>query len=378
MGPLKGIRIVEMAGLAPGPYCAMLLADMGADIIRVERPGGTRPGANDRLSLLNRNRRTLVIDLKSLHGVAVVARLAGNADALIEGFRPGVMERLGLGPDVCLMANPRLVYGRMTGWGQDGPLAGAPGHDLNYIALSGVLHSIGRKGEPPVIPLNIVGDFAGGGMLLAIGMLSAIIEAMRLGQGQVVDAAMVDGAASLMTFMHGLRAQGAWRDERGENQLDGASPWYQVYETSDGQYISIANVEKKFHDELLRITGLDKENLPGQHDRKNWPRLQARFAELFRSKTRAEWCALLEGSETCFAPVLSIPEAMAHPHNRARKAFMEVDGVTQPSPAPRFSRSQPDVTSLPDVPGTDPESLLGGWGFSGAEVAELRRQGAFG
>jgi len=378
MGPLKGLRIVEMAGLAPGPYCAMLLADLGADIIRIERPGGTRPGVSDRLSLLNRNRQTIVIDLKCPPGVAVVARLAGKADALIEGFRPGVMERLGLGPEVCLKANPRLVYGRMTGWGQDGPLANAPGHDLNYIALSGALHSIGRRGEPPVIPLNIIGDFAGGGMLLAIGMLCAIIEAMRSGQGQVVDAAMVDGAASLMTFMHGLRAQGVWSDERGENQLDGASPWYQVYETSDGQYISIANVEKKFHDELLRITGLDKEDLPGQHDRKNWPRLQARFAELFRSKTRTEWCAMLEGSETCFAPVLSIPEAMAHPHNRARKAFIEVDGVMQPSHAPRFSRSRPEATRLPDVPGSDTETVLAGWGFAVAEVVELRRHGAFG
>ena len=376
MGPLKGIRIVEMAGLAPGPYCAMLLADLAADIIRIERPGGTRPGVSDRLSLLNRNRRTIVVDLKSAAGVAVVARLASKADALIEGFRPGVMERLGLGPDVCLKANPKLVYGRMTGWGQDGPLASAPGHDLNYIALSGALHSIGRKGEPPVIPLNIIGDFAGGGMLLAIGMLSAIIEAMRSGRGQVVDAAMVDGAASLMTFMHGLRAQGVWSDERGENQLDGAAPWYQVYETSDGQYISIANVEKKFHDELLRILGLDREDLPGQHDRKNWPKLHARFAEIFRGKTRAEWCALLEGSETCFAPVLSIPEAWAHPHNRVRGAFMEVEGVMQPAPAPRFSRSQPEPTRLPDQPGSDTEVQLAAWGFTTQEVADLRKQGA--
>jgi alpha-methylacyl-CoA racemase len=378
MGPLKGIRIVEMTGLAPGPYCAMLLADMGAEVLRIERPGGTRPGVSDRLSLLNRSRGTVVVDLKSPHGVTAVARLAGKADALIEGFRPGVMERLGLGPDVCLKANPRLVYGRMTGWGQDGPLADAPGHDLNYIALSGALHSIGRKGEPPTIPLNLIGDFAGGGMLLAFGMLCALIEAMRSGQGQVVDAAMVDGAASLMTFMHGLRAQGVWSDERGENSLDGASPWYQVYETSDGQYVSIANVEKKFHDELLRITGLDKENLPGQHDRKNWPKMRARFAELFRGKTRAEWCALLEGSETCFAPVLTIPEAMEHPHNRARKAFIEVDGVMQPAPAPRFSRSRPEPTRAPDIPGSDTEGLLASWGFSAREVAELREQGALG
>src|SRR5262249_23333805 len=285
MGPLNGIRVIELAGLAPGPYCAMMLADMGADVLRIERPGGTRPGANDRLSLLNRSRRTVVIDLKSALGVAAVFRLLGNADALIEGFRPGVMERLGLGPDVCLKAYPRLVYGRMTGWGQHGPLAGAPGHDLNYIALSGVLHSIGHKGEPPTIPLNLVGDFACGGMLLAFGILCALIEAMRSGQGQVVDAAMVDGAASLMNFMHGMRAQGTWSDVRGDNSLDGAAPWYQVYETKDGQYVSIANVEKKFHDELLRLTGLDKESLPTQHDRKNWPTLRARFAEILRRQT---------------------------------------------------------------------------------------------
>jgi alpha-methylacyl-CoA racemase len=376
MGPLRGIRIVEMTGLAPGPYGAMLLADLGADILRIERPGGTRPGVSDRLSLLNRSRRTIVIDLKSPHAAPIVLRLLGKADGLIEGFRPGVMERLGLGPDVCLKSNPKLVYGRMTGWGQDGPLAGAPGHDLNYIALAGALHPIGKKGEPPTIPLNIVGDFAGGGMLLAIGMLSALIHAMRSGQGQVVDAAMVDGAASLMTFMHGLRAQGVWSDERGENQLDGAAPWYSVYETSDGQYISIANVESKFHEELLRITGLDKENLPAQRDRKGWPVMRARFAELFRSKTRAEWCTLLEGRETCFAPVLTMPEAWAHAHNRARNAFVEVDGVMQPAPAPRFSRSVPEPTCLPDDPGTDTESLLAGWGFSAPDVAELRKHGA--
>ena len=289
------------------------------------------------------------------------------------------MERLGLGPDVCLKANPRLVYGRMTGWGQDGPLADAPGHDLNYIALSGALHSIGSKGEPPAIPLNLVGDFAGGGMLLAFGMLCALIEAMRSGQGQVVDAAMVDGAASLMTFMHGLRAQGAWSDERGENALDGASPWYQVYETSDGQYVSIANVEKKFHDELLRITGLDKENLPGQHDRKNWPKLRARFAELFRGKTRAEWCALLEGSETCFAPVLTIPEAMEHPHNRARQRLHR--GRRRDAAGAR-SALQP-LATRGDAPARRSGHRYGrparrAGAFREQEVAELRRQGAFG
>jgi len=376
MGPLQGIRVVEFAGLAPGPYCAMLMADMGADVLRIERPGGTRPGADDRLSLLNRNRRTVVIDLKSPHGVAAVVRLVGKADALIEGFRPGVMERLGLGPDVCLKANRRLVYGRMTGWGQEGPLADAPGHDLNYIALSGALHSIGRKGEPPTIPLNLIGDFAGGGLLLAFGILCALIVAMRSGEGQVVDAAMVDGAASLMSYMHGLRAQGAWSDVRGENPLDGASPWYQVYATSDGQYVSIANVEAKFHAELLRLTGLAGEDLPGQHDRKNWPRLRQRFAELFRGKTREEWCALLEGSETCFAPVLTIAEAVEHPHNRTRGTFVEVEGVMQPAPAPRFSHSQPDAVRLPDIPGRNTEELLAHWGFTAEEVAHLRRRGA--
>jgi len=376
MGPLQGIRVIEMAGLAPGPFCAMMMADMGAQVLRIERPGGTRPGVSDRLSLLNRSRRTVVFDLKSPPAIAAVVRLVARADALIEGFRPGVMERLGLGPDVCLQANQRLVYGRMTGWGQDGPLAGAPGHDLNYIALAGVLHGIGRPSEPPTIPLNLVGDFAGGGMLLAFGILCALIEAMRSGRGQVVDAAMVDGAALLMTYMFGMRAQGAWSDVRGENPIDGASPWYQVYATRDGHYVTVANVEQKFHDELLRLMGLDGENLPAQHDRQNWPRLRARLAELFKSKTRAEWCAQLEGAETCFAPVLTIPEAMAHPHNRARGTFIELDGVMQPAPAPRFSRSQPEAPRLPDEPGGDAPALLADWGFSGQEVDALRAHGA--
>jgi alpha-methylacyl-CoA racemase len=376
MGPLKGIRIVEMAGLAPGPYCAMMLADMGADVLRIERPGGATPHAAPSLSLLNRSRRTVVIDLKSAHGVAALVRLAARADGLIEGFRPGVMERLGLGPDVCLKANPRLVYGRMTGWGQDGPLANAPGHDLNYIALSGALHSMGRKGEPPAIPLNLVGDFAGGGLLLAFGILCALIEAMRSGQGQIVDAAMIDGVASLMTYVHGLRAQQAWSDVRGENALDGAAPWYQVYATSDGQYITVANVERKFHDELLRLMGLDEERLPSQQDRANWPLLRARFAAVFRSKTREEWCALLEHGETCFAPVLSIPEAMEHPHNRARQVFVSVEGVVQPAPAPRFSRSKPAEPRLPDLPGSNAEGTLAPWGFTAEDVAQLREQGA--
>jgi alpha-methylacyl-CoA racemase len=318
------------------------------------------------------------VDLKSAEGVATMKRLMSKADVFIEGFRPGVMERLGLGPDVCLTVNPRLVYGRMTGWGQDGPLANAAGHDLNYIALTGALHSIGRKGEPPAIPLNLLGDFGGGGLYLAFGIVCALLEAVQSGRGQVVDAAMIDGAASLMTYIHGLRAEKSWSDTRGENLLDGASPWYQVYETSDGRYISVAAGEMKFYQELLRRTGLDRENLPSRDDRANWPVLRARLTEVFRGKTRDEWCALMEGSDVCFAPVLTIPEAIEHPHNRARGTFVDVEGVVQPAPAPRFSRSQPEVPRLPQAHGSDTEGALTGWGFEAHEIAALRQRGVIG
>ena len=381
MGPLKGYKVVEMAGLAPGPFAAMMLADMGADVLCIERPQLASAGApkdNPRLKLLNRNRRSIALDLKSSAGVGTLCRLLNHADAFIEGFRPGVMERLGLGPDACLAANQKLVYGRMTGWGQEGPLAHAAGHDVNYIALTGALHSIGAKGAPPAIPLNLVGDFGGGGMYLAFGVVCALLEARQSGKGQVVDAAMVDGAASLMTYMFAARANGSWGDQRGDNVLDGAAPWYHVYETSDGLYISIASAEPQFYAELLRLTGLAGESLPRQHDRAGWPVLQARLTQVFASKTRAQWCVIMEGSDVCFAPVLTIPEAVAHPHNRARGTFIEVDGVVQPAPAPRFSRSVPDQVQLALPAGQDDAATLSAWGFSGAEMAALRAAGAFG
>jgi alpha-methylacyl-CoA racemase len=380
MGPLKGIKVVEMAGLAPGPFAAMMLADMGAQVLRIERPGQVAPPGHPRVELLNRSRDAIALDLKSAAGLAAMRRLLSGADAFIEGFRPGVMERLGLGPEPCLAANPKLVYGRMTGWGQHGPLAQAAGHDLNYIALTGALHSIGRDGEPPAVPLNLVGDFGGGGMYLAFGIVCALLEARQSGRGQVVDAAMVDGAASLMTYMFASHAAGAWSDRRSENVLDGnTAPWYGVYETADGRYVSIASAEPQFYAELLRLTGLAGQALPDQLDRGSWPAFRARLVDLFRTKTRDEWCALMEGSDVCFAPVLTLGEAMAHPHNRARGTFVEVDGVTQPAPAPRFSRTVPSAPRLPtppDVNGT--ATVLAHWGFTAAEAAALRAEGAFG
>ena len=378
MGPLKGIKVVEIAGLAPGPFAAMMLADMGAQVLRIERPGQLSPPGHPHVALLDRNRRAVAIDLKSAAGLATMRRLLGDADAFIEGFRPGVMERLGLGPEPSLAANPRLVYGRMTGWGQDGPLAMAAGHDINYIALTGALHAIGRKGQPPSVPLNLVGDFGGGGMYLAFGIVCALLEAKQSGQGQVVDAAMVDGAASLMTYMYAMRASGQWSDVRGENQIDGdTAPWYGVYETADSKYISIAPAEPQFYAELLRRTGLSGDDLTDQVDRAGWPALRERLAGIFRGKTRDEWCALLEGSDVCFAPVLTLDEAVAHPHNRARATFVEVAGVAQPAPAPRFSRTVPAVPTPPEAAG-DPATVLADWGFAAQEVAILSREGAFG
>ena len=378
MGPLKGIRVVEMAGLAPGPFAAMMLADMGAQVLRIERPGQASPPGHPTVALLDRSRRAVALDLKSPAGLATMRRLLAGADAFIEGFRPGVMERLGLGPEPCLAANPKLVYGRMTGWGQDGPLAMAAGHDINYIALTGALHSIGRKGQPPSVPLNVVGDFGGGGMYLAFGIVCALLEARQSGRGQVVDAAMVDGAASLMTYMFAMRAAGQWSDVRGENQIDGdTAPWYGVYETADGKYVSIAAAEPQFYAQLLRLTGLEGQDLPGQLDRASWPAFRERLAAIFRGKTRDEWCALMEGSDACFAPVLTLDEAVAHPHNRARGTFVEVGGIAQPAPAPRFSRTVPDTPTLPE-PAGEPASVLSSWGFSAQEVAALRAEGAFG
>jgi alpha-methylacyl-CoA racemase len=379
-GPLAGVRVIEVAGIGPGPFCAMMLADMGAEVLRVDRTGPADLGlpVAPRFSVLNRGRRSVALDLKNPGAVAAVKRLVAGADALIEGFRPGVMERLGLGPDVCLDVNPRLVYGRMTGWGQDGPLAAAAGHDINYIALAGVLHSIGRKGGPPVPPLNLVGDFGGGGMYLAFGVVCALLEAQQSGRGQVVDAAMVDGAASLAAAVFGLRAMGIWNDERGDNILDSGAPWYDVYETQDGAYVAIGSIEGRFYADLLRLTGLEGEALPPQRDKARWGELRARLTEVFKQKTREEWCRILEGSDVCFAPVLSLTEAPAHPHNRARGTFVEVEGVMQPGPAPRFSRTPAAIQHPPARPGEHTEEALRDWGFTADDLADLRAQGALG
>ncbi len=376
MGPLAGVTVIEMAGLAPGPFAAMMLADMGARVLRVDRPGApeSRPGA--RPNLVNRNRDAIALDVKTPEGVAALRRLIGSADALIEGFRPGVMERLGLGPDACLAANPKLVYGRMTGWGQDGPLALAAGHDVNYIALTGALHSVGTA-DDIAIPLNLIGDFAGGGMFLAVGILAALYEAKSSGKGQVVDTAMVDGANALMMYMHAYRAAGNWSDTRGRNVLDGGSHFYAVYSTQDDRHVSVAASEPKFYAELLRFTGLDTAtDLPAQHDKSQWPAMKARLAAIFATRTREQWCALMEGSDACFAPVLTMGEAIDHPHNRARGAFVEIDGVVQPAPAPRFGRSVPDMPTAPKPSGVDTEATLAKWGFGVDEVAALKKAGA--
>ncbi|HEY8525085.1 MAG TPA: CaiB/BaiF CoA-transferase family protein [Acidimicrobiales bacterium] len=378
MGPLAGIKIIELAGIGPGPFCGMMLSDMGAEVIRIDRAQSVQGGdpATPPADLLNRGRKSIGVDLKNPEGVEVVLKLVEGADALFEGFRPGVAERLGVGPDVCLERNPRLVYGRMTGWGQDGPLADAAGHDINYIALAGALEPIGRRGEAPVPPLNLVGDFGGGGMLLAFGIACGIIEAQRSGKGQVIDAAMVDGAAALMTMTHSFRAMGVWQDERGTNMLDTGAHFYDVYETADGKYVSIGSIEPQFYAELLKRLGLEDEELPWQMDRAQWPALKERFAALFRTKTRDEWCELMEGTDVCFAPVLSIPEAIEHPHNKARGTFVEVAGIPQPGPAPRFSRTAPEVKSPPAHAGQHTDEILAEAGYDADAIAKLREAGA--
>jgi len=380
MGTLSGYKIIEFAGIGPAPMCAMLLSDMGAEVLRIDRAEDANLGipTDAKYSVLNRGRRSVAIDLKRKEGTEVALKLIQRADALIEGFRPGVMERLGLGPEPCMARNPRLVYGRMTGWGQDGPLAHAAGHDINYIALTGALHSIGRKGEAPVPPLNLVGDFGGGGVYLALGVVAALLEGQKSGKGQVIDVAMIDGASSLMAAIYGLRAAGRWTDQRGENILDTGAHYYDVYETRDGKYVSIGSIEPKFYAELLRLAGLENQELPRQNDKASWPTLKERVAAIFRSKTREEWCRLMEGSEVCFAPVLSMQEAPTHPHNRQRGTFVEVDGVVQPAPAPRFSRTPSAVQRPPANPGEHTEEALRAWGFSAAELEQLRGCGAIG
>lgn len=369
-----------MAGIGPGPMCAMLLAELGATVLRLERKepadlGIKRPRKYD---LLLRSRPAIGVDLKTQDGVDLVKTLVGRADGLIEGFRPGVMERLGLGPDICQELNPRLVYGRITGWGQDGPLAHAAGHDLNYIALTGGLAAFGRAGQAPTVPLTVIGDFGGGALYLALGMLAGLIEARGSGRGQVVDAAMLDGAMSLFTVFYGLRAAGVWRDGRGTNLTDSGSHFCEVYECADGKWISIGSIEAKFHAELLEKLGLEESDIPDRMDRSRWVEHKKRLTELFLSKTRDEWCAVMEGSDVCFAPVLSMAEAPNHPHNVARGAFVEVDGVIQPGPAPRFSRTPGQIQSPPPDPGQHSEAILADWGWSADAIAALRSAGAIG
>jgi alpha-methylacyl-CoA racemase len=375
MGPLAGIRVVELAGIGPGPFAAMLLADLGAEVLRVDRPASSRPAWP---TVLARGRRSVVVDLKHPDGAGLVLDLVAAAAALVEGFRPGVAERLGIGPDACLARNPRLVYGRVTGWGQEGPWRRAAGHDIDYVAVAGALHPIGQAGGPPVPPLNLVGDFGGGGMLLALGVVAALLEAGRSGRGQVVDAAMVDGAALLTTQFHELLAAGLWREERGANLLDGGAPFYGVYETADGRHLAVGALEPQFFAELLRRLGLAAGELPDQLDRDGWPVLRERLAGLFRTRTRDQWCELLAGTDACVAPVLGLGEAPAHPHNRARSTFIEVGGVTQPAPAPRFSRTPPGPPSPPAPPGAHTDQALADWGVDPGELARLRAAGAIG
>ena len=381
MGPLAGFRIIEMAGIGPAPFAAMLLADMGAEVIRVDRREAADlglPGREPKFEVLHRGRRSIAVDVKADTGREVVKRLAAKADAIVEGFRPGVMERLGLGPDELLALNPKLVFGRMTGFGQDGPLAQAAGHDINYIALAGVLHCIGRKGEAPVPPLNLVGDFGGGGMFLAFGVVCALLEAQKSGKGQVVDAAMVDGSATLMALMYGLFSQGSWKDERGVNVLDTGAPWYNTYKTKDGKWLAVGAIEARFYAEFVERLGLKMSELPKQHDRKGWPDLQRRFAQTIAGKTRDEWERIFEGSDACVAPILTLGEVASHPHNAARATFTERDGVLQPAPAPRFSRTVPDMGRSPQKPGADTDVVLGDFGFSAGEISKLKETGVVG
>jgi alpha-methylacyl-CoA racemase len=377
-GPLSGVKVLEMAGIGPGPFCGMMLADMGADILRVDRlaPADLGLPLDRKFDVTARGRRSIGLDLKQASAIGIVMELVEKADVLIEGFRPGVAERLGIGPQVCLARNPRLVYGRITGWGQDGPLVQSAGHDINYIALTGALHAIGRAGQAPVPPLNLVGDYGGGGMYLAFGILCALYERSASGRGQVVDAAMTDGAASMLSIFYGRMAADAWRDERGVNMIDGGAPWYDVYETADGKHVAVGALEQRFYDELLERLELDLTDLPDRRDQSRWPQLRARLRDTFLKKTRDQWCEILEGHDACFAPVLSLGEAPAHPHNRTRKTFVEAEGVIQPAPAPRFSRTPGAIARGAPERGEGAATLLSEWGFDAAAIARFRTAGA--
>ncbi|MEU4381478.1 CaiB/BaiF CoA transferase family protein [Micromonospora echinofusca] len=379
-GPLAGVRVIELAGIGPGPFAAMMLADLGADVVRVDRSTDVDPAAfgTAHPDLLNRGRRSVGVDLKSPGGREVVLALVASADALIEGFRPGVTERLGVGPADCLAVNPRLVYGRMTGWGQDGPAAPHAGHDIGYVALTGALHGIGRAGERPVPPMNLLGDFGGGGMMLALGLVSALYAVRGGARGQVVDAAIVDGVAVLSTQIHALRQLGMWRDERGVNLLDGGAPFYDTYECADGRHLAVGALEPRFYDELVRRTGfpLPPDEALDRTDPANWPALRRSWARLFRTRTRDEWTALLGSSDACVAPVLDWREAPEHPHLAARGTFVQRDGVTQPAPAPRFSGTPTALRRPPPQPGEHTDEVLAEAGFEAGRVAALRAAGA--
>lgn len=373
MGPLKGFKIIELAGLGPAPFCGMMLADMGAEVISIERCS-----EDPNLEVLDcdrRGKRSIAIDLKTDAGREVLLRLVENADAIFEGFRPGVMEKLGLGPEQCLARNPKIVFGRMTGWGQYGPLAKAAGHDINYIALTGALYGIGRKNEKPVPPLNLVGDFGGGAMFLAFGLVCALLEAQKSGAGQVIDAAMTDGSAVLMSMMHSFHAQGFWNTNRGMNIIDTGSHFYEVYETLDNKFISIGSIEAKFYQLLIEKAGLDAEIFSDQLNPAKWPDLKQKLERVFKTKTSAQWCHLMEGTDVCFAPVLDFIEAQNHPHNIARNTFIDVEGMQQPAPAPKFSRTQPEVAHAAHTKGIDTVKILSEYGYTENEIEELASKG---
>jgi alpha-methylacyl-CoA racemase len=374
MGPLKGIKVIEMAGIGPGPFCAMMLSDMGAEVIRVDRLAHKGSGHN--ANVLNRGRRSIAVDLKNPEGVATVQRLIDGADVVIEGFRPGVMERLGLGPDACLKRNSRLVFGRMTGWGQDGPLALAAGHDINYISIGGALGAMGYADRPPAPPLNLVGDFGGGAMYLLAGVLAALVERGTSGKGQVIDAAMTDGTASLLSPFYGMMAMGMWTKERMDNRLDGGAHYYGSYACADGKFISIGSIEPQFYALLLELCEIDDPEFAKQNDKQHWASLRGKLEALFITQPRDHWCALLEGTDVCFAPVLDLQEAPTHPHNVARQSFVEIDGVTQPAPAPRFSRTPSSVQAPAAIAGEHSEAILNDWGFNSSEISALKQGGA--
>jgi len=373
-GPLQGLKVIEFAGIGPGPFCGMLLSDLGADVVRIDRIGGPRGGsrpAADKYSVTQRGRRSIAFDLKSPAAIEACLKLLENADVVFEGFRPGVMERLGLGPDVALKRNPKLVYGRMTGWGQTGPLAKAAGHDINYIALTGALHAIGG-GDKPVPPLNLVGDFGGGALYLAFGILAGVIHARATGQGQVIDAAMTDGAASLLSMFYGFKALGMWSDNRRDNMLDGGAHFYDTYKCADGKWIALGSIEPQFYALLVEKAGLSDPHFQQQMNRAEWPALTDKLAAVIAAKTREEWSAIMEGTDICFAPVLDFEEAPKHPHNVARETFVEIEGVVQPAPAPRFSVTPGAVQGGPPAIGGDTETALADWGFTTAEIDALK------